>query len=466
MEITPIGFILIPLGLILLGLSNKWLYYLMVFFIPFSATSVINISSGAAASGLQASLYFGTLLILGELTKAVYRGKLCLPRERGWSFLLLGAFGFMAICSLAMPLIINGRIMVPSPYATLVDYWEIPLTLTTRQVTQLLYLLYGIIITVIISINNANYRDLMNSLKVYTCSAIFVSLWGILQWVCFLINVPYPYYIFNTSSHFAAMGFQEVFEGIISLQRISSVAVEPSILVQALFSILPILLFFNIARRSILSPLYDKFAILLITAVLLLSTSSSAYLGVLFLAFMSVMVLQGFRRVRFTILLTSIILIAVTTLLYYNIPVIHDLINDQIVYKMSTYSGLDRLKSIKDSWPYFLRYPLLGIGWGTANSYDLVVKLLSNMGMLGFLAFLLLIVYIYKQIFKVIHTILKTMPNKSDYICLNGLMIAFSTVLFLNMITGFAFAFGYLWFSMGILIGSTCYMRSELKNNK
>ena len=41
MIITPIGCLLIPLGLALFLLRPGWLYYLIVFFAPFSATSIL-----------------------------------------------------------------------------------------------------------------------------------------------------------------------------------------------------------------------------------------------------------------------------------------------------------------------------------------------------------------------------------------------------------------------------------------
>jgi hypothetical protein len=461
MEITGIGFILIFIGLLLLFFPTKWLYYLTIFFIPFSATSIINITYGALGSGIQASIYFGSLLLGKELLRTVFQLKLILPEERGWSFFLLGAFGFIAFFSLIMPIIIDGKVTILSPEATIWDHWEIPITLTRRHFTQLLYLIYGISLSVLIFIRNTNYQNIDATIKVYLISSIFVCFWGLFQWICFVKNIPYPAFLFNNNIHPGGMGYDEVLEGLFSIKRISSVSIEPSILGQFLLSILPIILFAVTANHIILSHFWDKLSLLLIVIVLLLSTSSSGYLGLLFMILSVIIINKKVYKLRLRLIILTIGFSIICILIYIWSPVVQNLIEVSIFSKLSTASGLERLQSIQDSWTYFLRYPILGVGWGTANSYDLVVKLLSNIGIIGFLIFMIFLIYIIRRFIIIINDkLLKSTTYNSLF---NGILIALVTVLFMNTISGFSFMFGQLWFLIGLLIGSTCLMINEVK---
>ena len=61
---------------------------------------------------------------------------------------------------------------------------------------------------------------------------MFVSLWGLMQFVCFFAGVPYPSLLFNNSlSDFADMFDQRLDD---AYMRIASVAVEPSVLATSL----------------------------------------------------------------------------------------------------------------------------------------------------------------------------------------------------------------------------------------
>src|SRR5580700_8312577 len=69
LEITPIGWVLIPLGVIFYFFAPDRLYPWMVFFLPFSATAVVNIGSGDAASGVQAPIFLGALWMAREFPR-------------------------------------------------------------------------------------------------------------------------------------------------------------------------------------------------------------------------------------------------------------------------------------------------------------------------------------------------------------------------------------------------------------
>src|SRR5437868_187298 len=68
----------------------------------------------------------------------------------------------------------------------------------------------------------------------------------------------------------------------LGVKRIASVAVEPSLLAQSLLVGLPFLLIAVWQRRPLLSARKDRYALFFLLATLMLSASSSAYLGIAF----------------------------------------------------------------------------------------------------------------------------------------------------------------------------------------
>src|SRR5450759_2435303 len=111
MEITLPGIILIPIGLFLLFVLPKYLYYFTIFFIPFSATSLLNSASGAP---LIAVHYFGTLLIVKELffTAGMPKSHEDKSPATRRSMIYMCLFAIVAIVSMVMPYIIDGKFYI------------------------------------------------------------------------------------------------------------------------------------------------------------------------------------------------------------------------------------------------------------------------------------------------------------------------------------------------------------------
>src|SRR5580693_7849006 len=103
MEVTPIGWILLLAGPILMFLRPKWLYVAAIFSLPFTATAVINVGSGVDSSSVQAPMYFGLLLLLRYFASALRKMKFSVPRVGRWPLFCLGLFIAVATLSLIMP---------------------------------------------------------------------------------------------------------------------------------------------------------------------------------------------------------------------------------------------------------------------------------------------------------------------------------------------------------------------------
>ena len=98
---------------------------------------------------------------------------------------------------------------------------------------------------------------------------------------------------------------------------------------------------------------------------------------------------------------------------------------------------------------YFLEYPLLGLGWGVFPTYDLVINLLVNFGILGTIAFLTYIGYL---LFKL--SVLNRLLQK-DYIraVLNSLIM----ILLISQLSGFIYHSQYFWVFLGLAACQALY---------
>src|SRR4051794_11485645 len=183
---------------------------LVVFFAPFSATAIANIS--AITYGIQPGivallLFFTALLFYGRGLQDVR-----IARDH---LAALGMLGLFAGVTLAEVLFLPAR----------------GLPITSRHAFQTIYLLVGVFGTIFLSLEFSRKGGLERALVAARASAVFVSLWGIVQAACFYGGVPYPDFLFNNSKSDAADMFAQVME---SATRIASVAVEPSVMAVSL----------------------------------------------------------------------------------------------------------------------------------------------------------------------------------------------------------------------------------------
>lgn len=461
MEITPIGWILIPSSIYFIAFNPRFIYIAMIFFIPFSATAVINIEIGLGVGdfGLLAYHFFGILFILRSAPEVI-------PNKRSIvapPFVYLVIFTVIVILSLIMPFIIDGRI---STYSYTSNKF-IPHVFRAHNITQTIYLLFGVVISLLIVIENNTPERITTSFKTYIASGIFISIWGWVQLLCYRLNITYPDYLFNTSKSLSARNFSGILEDL-DTKRISSVAVEPSIFAQVLLTIIPLLLFMILMDRKIFSPFLDRLALAVMSLILLLSTSAVATIGfgvmlLIFLLFLSLIRALTFRRIR------------MLSVLFIGMIILYGLrhsgmayLNDYVVSKLSTGSGIERLSMFKQAWQHFADYPIMGIGWRSADSSDLIVGLLANVGIIGFSAFAFYILHIVKRLLQMAgwrnqHDVSPSSPV--IIVWAGGLIISLAMLLFANSITGFAYVFGHLWFILGMTMAVPIVFSKERQNN-
>ncbi len=445
---TILGYLMLPIGLAGLLLSEKWLYRLFVFWTLFSATSAINLGEGDNGSALPVWMLFGFFWLLRLTLDHFSARSFSINRQILSPCLWLVAFLFIATLSLFMPIYINGRLGIESPF--LGDNSATPLYLASHNLTQLLYLIFGGLIAICVAHRNlrADKRD--ETERTIMVSAIFISLWGLFQFGCNLTGISYPYYIFNNSNSVSATGYLQTLD--VGISRVSSTAVEPSVLAQSLLAVLPLTLPAWLGRGSILSISIDRWSTFLFLTVLLLSTSATAYLGLFILGILLLILLLHTRilsakRASVLLVVAALAAMGIVILAISSTSVISEVVNSALLEKSSSGSGLERVMTIGLAYGYFLKYPVLGIGWGSATSHDLIVKLLSNVGVVGALTFLCAMCSIIRADWKAIDSLTRA-EDLSRAVWFLALTVFFLT----SVLIEFPLVFGNFWLVVGMAI--------------
>jgi hypothetical protein len=355
----------------------------------------------------------------------------------------------MVVLSLLMPLWINGRFSVDCTDLSCTD--STPVKFGLRHITQTIYLAYGVIITICVAIRNSDLGQFRKSIRVFLGSAIFVSFWGFFQWYCYRAGMSYPAFVFNTSATESARGYTQEINDL-GLTRISSVATEPSMLAQFTLIALVFAIFAVLGRRVVISKFWDRIAVVAIVLVLLLSTSSTAYVGLAILIPVSVVGLWYLGRLGLGPLAALGLTLIGLYVVYAHSQWSQDILDTMIFSKGESYSGFGRLNSILVAFTYFRKYPLLGIGWGSATCFDLIVKLLSNTGILGLLAFALFLKNVFSRLLGSIspRAPQNGISERTYWACC--LLVATFILIITNELTGFAFTYGHLWFVLGMAL--------------
>jgi hypothetical protein len=442
---------MLPIGLAALILSKKWLYRLFVFWTLFSATSTANFGEGENGSALQVWMLFGSLWLLRLLLDHLSTLSFSVDRKILRPCLWLIAFVFVASFSLIMPMYINGKLAITSPY--LFDDSVTPLFLNRHHLTQLLYLIFGIAIAISVANSNLRDEDRQDTERVILLSAIFVSIWGLFQFSCHLAGIQYPGYVFNNSEAIWGKGYLEILEGV-GIGRISSAASEPAVFAQSLITLLPLTLPAWLKRGSVLSVSIDRSCTVLFIILVILSTSSLGYLGLLILAVLLLVLLVRTgtmpvtRALKFAAIAAGAV-VAVVTISVSSIPIVRDVFSSALLDKASTGSGVERAMTIGLAFGYFQKFPILGIGWGSATSHDLIVKLLSNVGMIGTFTFL-------GAMYSVLHANWQSLDRLFLPLSLSraAWFLGFTVFLCTNVLGGLSLPFGNFWLVLGMAMST------------
>lgn len=356
MELTLVGGVVIGLGVLLSIVSHTRLLQAIIFFASFSGTAVLNFGEYGMSPD---AVLFSFLLV-----SSILSGRMLLPARVSHDHLIVGCLilGFATIAVLSF--MFNGA-----------AHGSLPI-----QLTQTAYLVFGVCLTLVLSVEFSNLERLEAGLFALRVSAVFISLWGLFQAACYYTGIEYPAFLFNNStSHFADMYDQRAAEGVV---RIASVATEPSFMAMSLM----IFGAFG-ATVTALDPLRRTFAwivpVVLTLGTVALSTSSTGYFALLVLGLLLMR-----RRPVFGLAVFGFIGV-IGGIWLMSVPSAGDAVFNMTLGKFDQGTYVDRAATLGTAMELFVKQPWFGFGWGADYSYSLVTQMLANVGIVGIATFLL-----------------------------------------------------------------------------
>ncbi len=451
MTVPITGVLIIIAGVFFFFFAPEYLYAAMIISIPFSATAVANVGWGGTEKGVSAWLFLGALWVLRQTVSGVPPW-----RTAGWFASRRARWGLLAflgavVASLSVPLLLNGTAWVQDPMVASNETTS--LRFGMYNVTQTAYLAFGVLLAIFAASENCRSARLFYTLKLYVGSCAFAAAWGLFELWCDVSGRAYPAYIFNTNAGESALGYMEVLdmaEG--SVTRISSVALEPSVLAQELLLAFVVLLVCLGLRRSLLGKRWDYAVLVLIATTLLASTSSTAYTGILAALVVAVVALSRAGKPWKLYLALAGIAVAAGALLTAAVPLAGQIVDMMVLSKFETGSGFERLHSVELAAQDFMRYPLLGTGWHTVNSMDLMFLILANTGLVGLIAFAYFLLPVLRGLW------MSAREGKfAGVVLLSGVAL----MVLLAEAAGLTYAAGYIWLVFGLGAGAVIAAREE-----
>lgn len=387
MQIQILGYFVIPLGIFLLFIEEKWLLYATILFMGFTGASIINIGSELS---IQPSYFLGILFILKHMLYILQSKKIVKPNR------LLTIFLLICLCSIIMPVIVqNDEIIVIDQ-----DNNYSQVKFSSKNITQLMYLFYCFIFYwTTKDYFNKNPETKNKTIKILIYGSILVCILGLYQEFAYIFNLEFDK-IFRSGVHGNIQPYG-------SFVRIYSTTIEPSMLAYYLAPIVVLVMCLNDKNKI----KHKNLILFLILLVGVCTISTTFFLGIIsFIAivfFESLFKNMNNKKVIKKIFITCIIIVITLMIVYaINKDIIDSLIRTTIgkLNKTNT-SGIERTSSFIQHCKIGLEYPILGVGFGSARSKDLFSTWLCNVGIFG--------VFIFIQY--LINIIFKLEKNKDDF---------------------------------------------------
>jgi len=460
---------LIPIGLLLLIFKRDTLIYVAIFFSSFTASSVLNIKF--IKYGLQPSYYFSLLWMLSIFVELIAN-----KNFRTNSFEILRKYKIVyipilclivsAAISLAMPIIIpllqeNIQIHpISSPWGIYSN-----LTFSRKNITQFMYVGFYSMIPILLLIKLRNKNQIIRCIRALFISTAFTVFWGIFQFISYYLHIKYPYYLFNNNIGYS-QGWAQL--AWVNLKRVNSVAAEASTYSFYLLMGLSLLVVLILHDVYLLNKRFTHILFGGVLITLILTTSTTAYLGFIFLLifmFVYLLYLKAItinktiflmvisKLINFTLITASIIMLIIILILFYSHKPYNyflDIIKSLTLNKAQTISGLERVDAMKEGLKLFSKSPLFGVGIGSNRTFDMVTTLLSSTGIAGMLSFILIIVNSIKISLSSFIT-----SNKSDikYLSL-GLALSVIVGIFTMAISIPDLNYLFFWFVIGLIFAT------------
>jgi O-antigen ligase len=189
--------------------------------------------------------------------------------------------------------------------------------------------------------------------------------------------------------------------------------------------------------------------------VTFLTTSSTAYVGIFIIGLTLLGLFSVTRILKPRYFIGPLAVLGIGALLYATVPLARQVLDTTLFAKAASYSTLERLMTISNSYQVFLQHPLLGIGWMSITSHDLIVNILANAGILGLLSFAIAMYSIFRPLYRSIKSRDRTRQIAGLMRMDLALYVALAVTLATSVVSGFLNVFTFFWFLLGLAIATS-----------
>lgn len=402
MTVTALGTVLIPLGIVLFAFGSGPLFWAAVVGSAFFDTSIAQLS--VFTSEIRPSYYFAALFLVRQLVGLVSRRHIRTPRSLSIGLVPLLAIAFLAVvlASTLMPIVLANHIEVipqASSVATLGAVRFAALALHKSSLTQPLYPLFLVLLFLAYRRFLVDRQLGILTLRVIVLGAVLVFSSGLLYEV---LTMAGAHQALNTIYHLVSgrSTWRTAEIGLAGIPRMHSFAGEPGYTgTYFLVAFGPVMSALVSRRWSFLGSRAGTYVMLyMLLAGIVLTGSTTAYVGLLVIVVSYPLYIFGRQRaisrllhdwVRLTthIVLPGLLTLALLSLLPGVSPESY-LVHEQVA-KVATLSGSGGVRYAVSlhALQVFSQAPILGVGYGNNRSLSVSTFLLSNVGLIGTIAF-------------------------------------------------------------------------------
>jgi len=463
-SISPIGYIIIPLGLFPFFRGRRQLFWVTVVSIPYFYTYVADLSFTL----VQPYQYLGVLLILRSLIDMTLgQGRRSYSISPATAAVLL--FLFVGYLSLIMPALLQDLIYVVPAETSYQEYENVELLrFRLRNVFQIIYPTFMILMFLSMVKEIRGVRDLKSLVRVSIFSAFVIIGFGLFHQIGMMMGQSQVVEaVFRVVTGFSEVPrIYSTYNMIGPLPRMFSLAGEPGYTGSYLVFVFAIVLAlgYNVVRDG-WSLSRGKLVQLVLLFGLIMTGSTTSYLGLCLLVLVLMILPALFRlgtkgsRQRSTLSFSTFFAVTVGVVVL-AAPIILeasylDYVYDTHYAKLFLLEGSGSVRSMtaQSGVEVFLKSPILGVGYGSHRTASLLTSLLSNVGALGTLAFLWFNGVIFRRGLRVCRRSADSVLISISY----ALLVTLATLLPVMLIGKSMIALIHGWYWLLLAMQEGCY---------
>lgn len=376
-----------------------WIFFALT---PLGASAALNLPMVGGASIVLADAAALTLFVVLILRKGSLGRLLASARPPSSGFWLLVLYIFAIFATIYFPRIFAGHIEVFGIARTIDGKTGIvvrPLQPTSGNITQLFRLSLGVMIFATLATSFRRNPDSGLIVKALAADTAVHVTFGFLDVFSFNLGAPHILDVFRTANY--AMAVDQVMAGI---KRMAGGFPEASAFGFHTMGLFGFWLQYVFDRGQFR---FASAALLATLTVLILSTSSSAYVAAMGLFF-------GFAIFNWRSLLSAstsrytawilggtlamLPIIGVLLVLSYQlVPEVHAYLDRVLFNKLATDSGIERMSWNAQAFRNFLGTWMIGAGLGSVRASNWLLSSLASLGVVGTMIFVVFLISVFRS---------------------------------------------------------------------